>query len=446
MKIKKLPFDRTLPGGGPFLRNSFYFWVTLAVLFTTLCGWFRINTWCIVLLAGCRLWDKGRGANIRSAFSNKLFIAYCAFFLLDLIGQAFTPDQVTGWKVVAREATMVAIPFVLCGGVFADDAMYKKLMSAYCLMLAGICIACLFLALLRYRATADIDEFFYHPLVSPLSQNAIFFTVFVLFGLLFLLTYDLRNVFPRLSPAMIRWLQAAIAGLFVIMVIQLASKLFLLIMVLMLGWFVFRKYLLTGRSRLLIAVLLLGIPVIGLLLFTSNPVKDRYEAIRHANTRMVRQEQFTPNDRFNGIQLRLLEYRFAYEILNEHRAWLLGTTSGYSQDLLNQKYVKANMYLGSPGRKGRGFWDYNFHNQFVETLVRTGLVGLAALLAIFWLQIGIVRRWRTGQAFFTVLILIAFFLPQSPLTMQTGVFLFVFFPLLLLCSPKGKEKRTVHSG
>jgi O-antigen ligase len=210
-------------------------------------------------------------------------------------------------------------------------------------------------------------------------------------------------------------------------------------MVLILSWFLFRKYLLSGRSRLLIAISIVGILGLALLLFTDNPVKTRYEAIRHANTRMLARRQFTPADSFNGIQLRLLEYRFAYEILNEHRAWLLGTTSGYSQDLLNQKYVKANMYLGSPGRKDRGFWDYNFHNQFVETLVRTGLIGLAFLLAIFWLQIGIVRRWKTSQAFFTILILISFFIPQSALTMQTGVFLFVFFPMLLTYSPKEGE-------
>jgi len=35
--------------------------------------------------------------------------------------------------------------------------------------------------------------------------------------------------------------------------------------------------------------------------------------------------------------------------------------------------------------------------------------------------------------------LVAFFIPQSPLTMQHGVFLFCFFPLLLLYSPKGSS-------
>jgi len=312
-------------------------------------------------------------------------------------------------------------------------------MSAYCLMLGIISMVCVGLAIPRYWSTGDIGEFFYHPLVSPISQNAVFFTVFVLFGLLFLLTYDLRNVFPLNSPAMIRGLQVTLVCLFIFMVIQLASKLFLVLMALILGWFFFRKYHLTGKLRVLIAIMIPGIIGIALLMLTNNPVKSRYSAVLHANIRMIGREQFTPGDSFNGIQLRLLEYRFAYEILNEQRAWVRGTTSGYSQDLLNQKYVKANMYLGSPGRKGRGFWDYNFHNQFVETLVRTGMIGLAVLLAIFWLQIDIVRRWRTGQAFFTILIFIAFFIPQSALTMQTGVFLFAFFPMLLLYSPRAEK-------
>jgi O-antigen ligase len=142
----------------------------------------------------------------------------------------------------------------------------------------------------------------------------------------------------------------------------------------------------------------------------------------------------------------LLEWRFAFEILKEQGAWLWGTGTGDSQDLLNQKYIDANMYMGTPGRKGHGFIGYNFHNQFIETLVRSGVIGLAVLLILFGLMFGIARQWKTGQAYFTVLILMIFFLPQSPLTMQHGVFLFCFFPLLLLYSPKNTHSTRASAG
>jgi O-antigen ligase len=438
LKIKDLLF-RNSPGNAPFLRNKFYFFVATGVLATTIFGWFRINTWFIVLLGLCRLTEGDVFANIRKAFSNKLFLTYCAIFLLELIAQLFTPDLTEGWKIVSRDATLVALPFVLCCGDFADSDSYKKLMAAFCLSLALASLACLLLAARHYLATRDIEVFFYHPLVAPISQNAVFYSVFILFGLFFLLSYDLRPVYPKISPRTIRLLQIFGVLFFVVLIILLASKLFLVIMLLALVYYLLRKYRFTGNRVLLISLGTILVLLITLLFATQNPIRARYKDILAANVDWIKKEHFAPGDSFNGIQIRLLEWRFAYEILNDRHAWVLGTTPGNSQHLLNQKYVNANMYLGAPGRKGRGFWDYNFHDQYIETLVRTGLVGLFILLANFGLQIGIVRRWRTGQAFFTVLTLALFFIPQSPLTMQTGVFLFAFFPMLLTYSPKGEE-------
>lgn len=438
MKIKDLLLHRA-PGDAPLLRNKFYFFVTIAVLVTTFCGWFRINTWCIVLLALCRLREGDPLATVRKTFSNKLFLSYLAIFLLDLVSQFFTPDLSEGWKIVSREATLVAIPFILCGGVFADEETYKKLMAVYCMTLALASLACLIRATQHYLASGDIDTFFYHPLVEPLSQNAVFYSVFILFGLFFLLSYDLRPVYPLLPRRVVRLLQFFLVLVFIVMIILLASKLFLVIMLLLLAWFLLRKYHFTGNRVLLVSVGAALTLLITILLSTNNPIKARYKDILEANVSMISKEHFAPGDSFNGIQIRLLQWRFAYDILKEHRAWVWGTTPGYSQHLLNQKYVDANMYLGTPGKKGRGFWDYNFHDQYIETLVRTGVIGLILLLVNFGLQIGIVRRWKTSQAFFTVLTLILFFIPQSPLTMQTGVFLFSFFPLMLTYSPKGEE-------
>jgi hypothetical protein len=69
-------------------------------------------------------------------------------------------------------------------------------------------------------------------------------------------------------------------------------------------------------------------------------------------------------------------------------------------------------------------------------------VGLLALLTIFGLLWGIVWRWKTPVAFFTVATLVLFFIPEAPLTMQDGIFLFSFFPLILLHSPKNRRRRS----
>jgi O-antigen ligase len=122
---------------------------------------------------------------------------------------------------------------------------------------------------------------------------------------------------------------------------------------------------------------------------------------------------------------------------------LVGVSPGDSQELLDDKYVAADMYIGNPAdgphRKVRGFIGYNFHNQYLETLVRSGLIGLASLVVIFVLLFADAHRLGTREGWFVVLTLAVFFIPEAPLTMQHGIFLFCFFPLLLLYVPQNAE-------
>jgi O-antigen ligase len=442
LKINRLSEELPLSPPVVFLRKRFYFLVTLAVLVTTIFSWFNLNSYCLILFGACGLVNGSPLSNIRSAFSNKYFLAYFAFFLTDLAGQLHAHNLHYGWNIVAKDATIVSIAFVLCSRPFADGESYKKMMTAYCLILVAASCWCLARAAGYFMATRDVEVFFYHPLVRPISQNAIFYTVFILFGLLFVLSSDLGTGIPGLSGRAEKKLRLALALFFILMVVLLASKLFLVTLLVILIYFLFRKNSLRKNRKILLGVGLATVLLASLLLFTNNPVKKRYNDIIEANISMIQIEHFSPDVYFNGIQLRLLEWRFAVEILNAHRAWFWGVSSGDSQDLLNQKYIDANMYLGEKGRKGHGFIGYNFHNQYIETLVRSGVIGLASLLIIFGLLIGIVLRRRSAPAAFMVLILLIFFIPQSPLTMQHGIFLFCYFPLLLLNAPKTRNDAT----
>ena len=142
---------------------------------------------------------------------------------------------------------------------------------------------------------------------------------------------------------------------------------------------------------------------------------------------------------FSSTELRLLQWRFALQILNARHAWLFGVSPGDNQDLLDQKYIGANMYVGNPkegpNRHIRGFLGFNFHNQYLETLVRTGLVGLLSLVVLFAVLFRQAWKSKIKEAWFVVLTIAIFFIPEAPLTMQSGVFLFCFFPLLALSRP-----------
>src|SRR5882724_9306137 len=419
-----------------FLQNKICFFLTLAVIATTVLSVFNLNSYCIILLLLCRLWVGGPLTAIRTAFTNKYFLAYFALFMVDAVGLLYTHNRTTGGHIVERDATLLAIPFIICAGPFTDEGGYRKLMTAYCLILALASLYCLGIAVQHYIQVKEIYVFFYHTFSHAIRENAIYFSVFMIFGLLYLLSprWDIDS--KRLSPKVKSGLRIGMILFFTGIIILLASKLLLVVPFLIFVHFAFQRYSIRKNKKFILALIVTGLLLIAGVVFTDNPIKYRYLDIVNGDISVIRKEKFSRATYFNGVQLRLIEWHFALEILNENHAWIQGVSPGDSQDLLNKKYIAAEMYTGDPKEKKLGFLTYNFHNQYIEDLVRSGLIGLGVLLTVCGLLIGLARKCGSREAFFTVAILLVLFLTESFITLQHGVFLFSFFPLLLIYSPK----------
>ena len=421
-----------------FLQKNLNFLATILVLVTTLLGWFNSNSWTIIFLVACRLFSKNPFTAIKTAFSDNLFLAFFVFFLIDVCGYFYTHDLATQGMTITKELTLVAIAFVFCAGQFADQRTYRQLITSYSLLLLAVSLYCLINAVHRYIPSRDVSVFFYHALTSPISQNAVFFSAYVLFGIVFLLSPQGGPAIDWLPRAGRKVLRYALVLFFLGMIVLLSSRLIMTITLLILINAFSRRYsyrknkrgfLITG-SALLVAVCVL--------IVIDNPIRARFRDMA-GDLEVVRQEKFNPKMVFTSLQSRLVEYRFAFEILEARHAWIFGVSPGDSQDLLNQKYIAADMDIGDPGegpnRKLRGFIGFNSHNQFVETWVRTGLVGLASLLVIFILLIARTRQHGAKENWFIILTIAFLFIPEAPMTLQHGVFLFCFFPLLALSAP-----------
>jgi hypothetical protein len=422
----------------PFLQNKFNLLIAVLVVATTIFSQYNPNSWCIILLVFCRLADGGPVRAIKAAFTDPYFLAFLALFLVDAAGQLHTHNPNWGGFAVEKAGTLVAIAFVLCGGVFVDDRGYLQFMTLYCLVLFAACITCLATAIRLYGTEHDIDVFFYHTLSRPIGQNAVFFSVYMLSGLLFLLAHPMQA--GKLAPRLRQSLQIFMIAFFTGFIILLSSKLLLLILLLALSTFVLRRYIARKNYTAIVLFCVMGLIVILWLALTDNPVKRRYQDLERGNITMVKANQFTRMTNFNGAQLRLLQWRFADQILRENHAWFWGVSQGDSQDLLNEKYKKAHLDTGIPNTRERGFTDYNFHNQYIEITVASGFFGLAILLSLCWLLIMIVLNHQTPESFFTILTLLLILTVESFLTLQHGIFAFVFIPLILRYS-SGRKRR-----
>lgn len=387
-----VPFQRPY-----FLRNDLHFYLLLAIIVTTLLSWFNINSWLIIGLIISRLLDGKPLDAIRTAFSNKVFLAYFSIFLLEVTGLFHTHDLYAAWKHVESKATLVAIPFIMCAGPFADWNGYRRLGVAYCWSLAGLCLVCLGAAAWEYIPTGDTSIFFYHTLTSILDSNAVFFSAYVLMALLILLS----GLFPAGKA------RAGLVLFFIGMMVLLASKLLLVLLAAALVIYLVKRYFIRVKRWRFIALAALVISV-GILAFTSNPVEGRYREMMRDNV--------------NGISFRLYVWSTAVEILSEKHAWVFGVTAGDSRDLLNGKYMSAGM--------SKGYIGYNCQNEYVELLLRSGITGLIVLLWAMTMLIGLARRMGTFEIWVAILTIVLLAATESTLEMQQPSFLSCFFPFL----------------
>jgi O-antigen ligase len=438
--LGSLPID----GSPVFLQKWVNFLAVVAVLSTAVFGWFFPNTWSLILLLLCRLLDGKPLTNLKNAFTNKLFLAYFVFFVIDAAGFLHTHDMAAQGKIVSKEATLLVIAFVICAGEFGNAKTYKRLFTAYSLILLAASLYCLYLAWGRYQTSKDVYDFFYHALTAPISQNAVFFSVYMLFGIIFLLSPYGEPAIGGLSEQFRKVLRYSLLVFFLGMMVLLSSRMMLILTPLILVNIIYRRFSYRKRKLALLGLGILLIFAIGAIVTSKNNfLRWRFEEIKEGNLAVIHQQKFDPSTHFSSWDSRLLQWRYALEILDSNRAWIVGVSPGDSQDLLDQKYIHAHMYIGDPAegphRHNRGFLGFNFHDQFIETLVQSGLIGLTALVTIFVLLFAKARETGVREAWFVLLVTLIFFIPEAPITLQQGVFLFCWFPLLATSLPKTQE-------
>jgi hypothetical protein len=414
-----------------FLRKKLHYYLTLSVIATTLFSWLNLNSYLIILLLLCRLLDGSPRLALKSAFTNIFFLAYSAIFLIEFAGLFYTHHLFAGWRQMESKATLVAIPFIFCAGPFTDNNGYRKLFTAYCLLLAAICLYCLSMAVVEYHWQRQIDVFFYHQLTSPVGVNAVFFSGYLLVALLFLLFSALPPVPVSSNPraAVLRGVRIFLIVFFTGMMLLLSSRLLLILLIIVYAVYFggLRPKVKPARIRFFGLLIILAM---GALAFTDNPISRRCRELNAGSLAASVQPGAAQSD-INGISLRLFMWRSAFEILQENHAWVFGVSGGDSQELLDQKYLDAGM--------SQGYLRYNFHNEFVEVLVHSGFVGCAIFMLAVAALIVLACSAATVEAAFTIAGVLLLCLTESSLEMQHALFLSAFVPLLNCCRDPGYQ-------
>lgn len=355
------------------------------------------------------------------------FVIGCAvMLLLSVVAILYTTDVHEGWNNARIKTGLLIVSLAVFVAPIPDENLLRKLLFHYCLLLTLASLYCLGHAFARYQQSGSASVFFYHSLVNPIAQHAIYFSLMILFGLIFLLEAIKRNF--RYLP---RSLHLSLIGLLSLFLFMLSSKLIISIyLVYLFLWLL--QILKSNSSSRLISPVFIGLVILSVLLVFSipNPVSRRFYDIVRGNISIVRQDSFKPGDYFNGLQFRLLQWRFVPEILTENGRWWIGISPGDAQSYLNEKYLSKNMYSGDPTKGTRGYLVYNTHNQFLQTLLQTGIIGLVVLFATCLCMLKMAIEQKSRLTIFITIALLAWLFAESPFETQYGIMIFTFFPML----------------
>lgn len=332
------------------------------------------------------------------------------------------------FKYMERKAALLFIPFLMVMAIGVEKVDGKWAMRGFISGLTASGIAILGRALFLIIRGEGMEEWTYHAILISKGIGAIYYSWFLSIAIIYLLYQQEDIIFKRYRYPLI--------FLFLVLLLMASSKLFIILTIPLTIW-----KLIAGLKKILMRLTAI-IFLTGLIMAGSSPFLQRVQEINLSDFDVVLQEHFEYNTPFNGITLRLLQWRFGYEILEEQNGFLLGTGPENSQNLLNEKYKEYNVYTGDPEWNSSGYLNYNFHNQYVETTVGTGIPGLVILLFILIYVLFIKRKMITFPLpiyIFTAL----FFMTESVLERQVGIILFC----LLLCTLKPISKEAnIHFG
>ena len=358
-------------------------------------------------------------------------VFFCGLlFLLQFVSLLYTNDMEQGWKNIRLKSALVIIPLSLCCCDYINETTRRKLLKWYCLILFCACLYAMYYASRRYAATHNSSVLLYHPLVSIYSGHAVQFSILVFISLL-----HLFEALTKRAIVFTKYVDLLLIAFFLVFLFLLSSKLVIAFFLVYFLYAMIKSFLFKSVNIKFIVISIISLAVFSLFIFsTQNRISNRFKEIIQTDFRFIKRERFNPGDYFNGLQFRLLQWEFVPGILNEKKAWLIGVSPGDAQNYLNQQYISRNMYTGTVERGDKGFIGYNTHNQLLESLLETGLIGSLLFLLVCWSLVKMIWERRKAELSFVTILLLVYSFSESVFETQYSIFIFLFFPLFFSLS------------
>lgn len=372
-------------------------------------------------------------------------LLFILFYLLHIIGSYYSENSVAAKTDIILKLPFIIIPvFLFMSRDYLEEKSSKIMLS----FVAGNFIAsviCLVEAFYRsvfwingsWFFNAELMEhnytfwqmlanggnnFMYEPLSVFLHPG--YFSVFIVTSALFIIDLLIRKEIGKNRLA--KGLYIALIIFFSIMVYLLFARTALI--ALFLVFLIYSiYYILKSNKSLYKIVMLIAIVIGGLMILGFNG--------RMRNSINELKGFFSESDQNIDTENRLIIWYNSLDIIKDNL--IAGVGTGDNKDELIELYKARGFKKAEEAR-------LNIHNQFLETAIQLGLMGLFALLAIFIMPL--IKAFRNRNVLLISFLVVngLFFLFESCLNRQAGVFYFALI-LSILIFVRPMEKETISS-
>lgn len=383
-----------------------------------------VNSLLIILFMATSLLRFSYPVLKQNARSYPVMLFSALLFLFVLAGWLVSDNKTEAWLFAERKLSLVIFPVAF---LIIPSFSSKQLLTILRVYTLSVVIACVYMllpaAISFFFFHAKSDIFFYHNLSEGIHFNAIYLSIYCLFGCILTLTYPL---FHKYTPLVFIFLTSCI--------VLLSSKMVIALFLLFSFSYLIFKIRLSVKLKLaaVIFTLLSFVIIIGLTPF----LQQRFLTEINSNKEVISKDKFVYDTPFSGATLRTVIWRHSLSILSEKKAWLTGVGTGDFQQLLNEKYKISGMYMGNPTLGDSGYRGYNPHNQYIEFLLSQGLLGL--LCWIMWIMWMWFKSISGNHFAFAMLLVVVSILniTECFLSANKGVVWFLFFSSLFTVNNK----------
>lgn len=341
---------------GALSKKEIFFYVTLLLVIITIPLKHTWNSWALISLGLATAFQSPLKASIIRLKANKYWILSIAFYLWLCATWLWDTSGGVTIKHIEGYAIFLAMPLVL---TMAPSIPFNKIRMVCLVFTANVIVVsviCLVKSYLIYKETGNFEMFFYHNLSGQIGVNAIYYSNYCLAGICWVLYFKFIRQDSSL-PALIAVITCAYLLFFIFL---LSSKLVIVLTLLALLLFVIYICYIKRKLLLALAFILLAGPGLALIYSKADYLQDRVEKTK-IKTYTGRE------DWNNGFSARILMIQSALELIKERP--ILGYGLQGSSDELIKQYIKKDF---GPGVIEK----YNSHNQYVETTLKSGIIGL----------------------------------------------------------------------